>query len=94
MIAILIFFGIKLNFDQTYNKSSFEQFYSEQYTGNKSSQSNSEKSKIAIGLTGVSLKSEQEYYVDECMKLYDIFKTKTYGILGLHLLLNILLIYQ
>ena len=26
--------------------------------------------------------------------LYNIFKTKTYGTLGIHLLLNILLIYQ
>ena len=36
----------------------------------------------------------KEYYIDECVKLYDIFKAKTYGILGLHLLLNVLLIYQ
>ena len=28
------------------------------------------------------------------MKLYNIFKIKSYGISGLHLLLNILLIYQ
>lgn len=28
------------------------------------------------------------------MKLYNIFEIKTYGILGIHLLLNILFIYQ
>ena len=28
------------------------------------------------------------------MKLYNIFKVKSYGTLGIHLLLNILLVYQ
>ena len=52
------------------------------------------QNKKYIGITGLSIKTEKEYYVDECLKLYGIFKVKTYGILALHLLLNILLIYQ
>ena len=94
MIIMFVFCGIKLNLDSTYNVDRFEQFYLSQNVQNKSSKDSTEKSKISIGLTGVSLKSEKEYYIDECVKLYDIFKTKTYGILGLHLLLNVLLIYQ
>ena len=57
-------------------------------------ESSSEKNRIDLGITGVSVKTEKEYYIDECMKLYNIFKIKSYGTLGLHMLLNILLIYQ
>ena len=49
---------------------------------------------LYIGLTGVSIKSEKEYYINECVKLYSIFKTKSYGTLGINFLLCILLIYQ
>ena len=94
IITMLIFFGIKLNFDTTYTKEKFEMFYSEQNIEDESSKNDILKQKIDIGITGLSIKTEKEYYVDECLKLYGIFKTKTYGILALHLLLNILLIYQ
>lgn len=90
IITMMIFCGIKLNLDTTYTREQFEQLYTEQ---NISEDSDS-KSKIDIGLTGMSIKSEKEYYIDECMELYNIFKIKTYGTLGLHLLLNILLIFQ
>lgn len=90
IITMLVFGGIKLNLDTTYTESVFEQFFTEQSI----SGGTDEKSKIDIGITGVSIKTEKEYYIDECMKLYNIFKIKSYGTLGLHLLLNILLIYQ
>lgn len=90
IISMLIFFVIKINLDTTYTKSEFEQFYVEE-----NSKGNSiTKSRIDIGITGMSIKTEKEYYIDECMKLYNIFKAKTYGALGIHILLNILLIYQ
>ena len=89
IMTMLIFFGIKLNFDSIYTKDKFEQFYLEQNT-----EEDALKSKLALGLTGLSIKTEKEYYLDECMKLYGIFKTKTYSIIAVHLLLNILLIYQ
>ena len=95
IIIMLIFAGIKLNMDSTYTKNKFEQIYSEQYGEELTSNSNSIiKAKIDFGITGMTIKSEKEHYIDECMKLYNIFKTKTYGILALHLLLNCLLIYQ
>ena len=90
IITMLVFLGIKLNLDTTYTESVFEQFYTEQNINGGTN----EKSKIDIGITGMSIKTEKEYYIDECVKLYNIFKIKSYGSLGLHLLLNILLIYQ
>ena len=90
IIIMLVFFGIKLNMDTTYNKDKFEQIYAEKNI----SEDISNKSKVDLSLTGFGIKTEKEYYIDECIKLYNIFKTKTYGTLGIHLLLNILLIYQ
>lgn len=95
IISILVMFGflvMKFNLDRTYTKDRFEQFYAEQNIGESSIDST--KTKIDIGITGVSIKTEKEYYIDECLKLYGIFSSKTYGALGIHLLLNILLIYQ
>ena len=45
-------------------------------------------------MNGLSVKTEKEHYIDEWVKLYKIFKVKTYGTLGLNLLLNILLVFQ
>lgn len=88
--TMLVFLGVKLNLDSTYNETRFEQFYIEQNTNDETG----EKHKIDIGITGMSIKTEKEYYIDECMKLYNIFKIKSYGTIGLHLLLSALLIYQ
>ena len=52
------------------------------------------KSQINVGMNGLSVKTEKEHYIDEWVKLYKIFKVKTYGTLGLNLLLNILLVFQ
>lgn len=90
MIIMLLFLGIKMNLDSKYTKNKFEQIYTEQSTREASNEHN----KIQIGLTEIGVKSEKEYYVDECLKAYNIFSTKVYAILGLHFLLNILIIYQ
>ena len=42
----------------------------------------------------IKIKSEKEYYIDECVKAYNIFSIRMYGIIGLNVLLIILLIYQ
>ena len=89
IVTMVAFLGIKLNYASTYNENKFEQLYSEQ--GIKES---SNSSKLDIGIDGLSIKTEKEYYIDECMEMYNIFKIKTYVMLGLHLLLNALLIYQ
>lgn len=89
-IAMIVFLGIKVNLDTTYNSKKFEQFYNEQNTTQKEEL----KNKIDIGITGIALKTEKQYYIDECMELYNVFKIKSYGTLILHLLLNMLLVYQ
>ncbi len=94
MLIMIIFLGIKLNLDLTYTRDFFEQFYTEQNIEDISSENDITKSKIDIGITGISMKTEKEYYVDECVKLYSIFKIKSYGTLLLHLLLNILVVVQ
>ena len=88
--TMILFWSVKLDLDLTYTKAKFEEIYTEANT----TETTDERSKIDIGLAGVSIKTEQEYYIDECMKLYNIFKVKSYGTLGIHLLLNILLVYQ
>jgi len=90
IITILAFFGIKANLDSTYTKSKFEQIYTQEY----GEQNSDTKSKCDIGLKGMKLKTEKEYYVDECVKAYNIFSIRIYGIVGLNILLIILLIYQ
>ncbi len=87
--TMLVFLEIKLSYDSTYDRNKFEQFYLEQ---DKQEKTNNQK--IDIGIGGVSLKTEKQYYIDECMEMYNIFKIKGYAMLMLHLLLNILLIYQ
>ncbi len=90
IIEVLVFFGIKANLDSTYTKSKFEQIYEQQY----GEQSSNTKSKIDIGLTGMKIKSEKEYYIDECAKAYNIFNIRMYGAIILNILLISLLIYQ
>lgn len=89
IITIFVFVGIKMNMDATYTSSKFEQIYEEYEEQNSNG-----TLRIDIDYTGMKIKNEKEYYIDECLKLYNIFNIKTYGILGLDLLLIILLIYQ
>lgn len=92
VLGMMTFVGIKIKLDMTYNEDKFEQFYEEQNT-DVSSESEL-KNKIDIGLLGMGVKTEKEYYIDECSKLYGIFSAKFYGMLVAHLLLNMVLIYQ
>lgn len=90
VITILVFFGIKANMDSTYTKNKFEQIYNQEYSG----QTSNSESKIVVSIGEIKIKSEKEYYIDECVKAYNIFSIRMYGIIGLNVLLIILLIYQ
>ena len=90
IITILVFFGIKANLDSTYTENKFEQIYIQENGENTSDT----KSKLDIGLAGVQMKTEKEYYIDECVKAYNIFYIRMYGIVALNVLLIFLLIYQ
>lgn len=52
------------------------------------------KNFFSISLTGVDLKSEKEFYISECEKLYRIFKIKLNAILIGNLLFNFFMICQ
>lgn len=89
-ILLMIFLlGFKLYMDKIYTQNSFEQFYQE-----TDKENSNEKTVFDLDFSGVRMKTEKQYYLDECMKLYNIFKIKTYGILAIHLFLNIVIIYQ
>lgn len=77
IVIMLTFLGIKLKLDNTYTRDKFEQIYTQQNINVSSNETS--KSKIDIGLTGISIKTEKEYYIDECAKLYGIFSVKAYG---------------
>lgn len=90
VVSIMVFLGIKLNLNSKYNKNTFGQIYEQQY----SNQLEENKTKIDVGLTGMKIKTEKEYYVDECIKAYNVFSIRMYGAFGLNILLIMLLIYQ
>ncbi len=91
LITALVFLGIKVNLDSTYTKNKFEQIYIQE----NGEQTTDTKTRINIGgLTGIQLKTEKDYYVDECVKAYKIFSIRMYIVIGINIFLIILLIYQ
>ena len=90
IITLLVFIGIKINLDSTYNKSEFEKIYNQEYKEQKTK----EKSKLSIGITGMKLKDEKEFYIDECINAYNVFSVRFYGTVALNVLLIILLAFQ
>lgn len=90
IITILVFFGIKANLNSTYTESKFEQIYIQE-NGEKTTDI---KSKFNVGLNGVQLQTDKEYYVDECVKAYNVFSIRFYVLVGVNALLILLLIYQ
>ena len=91
IITFLIFGGIKINLNTMYNKNKFEQIYLQEYGESISNA----KAKVDLSLsTGMKIKTEKEYYVDECLKAYNVFSIRMYILTGMNLLLITLLIYQ
>lgn len=90
MITVCTFLGIKLKMDMKYTKSQFEQIYDSEYV----TKPREKNQRISIGLKEIGVKTEKEYYADECMKCYKIFDVKLYGIIGINTLIITLLIYQ
>lgn len=90
LISMLILGIIKLNLDDTYTKEKFEEIYS----GLNIDEEASNDKKVYVNIDGIGVKTQKEYYINECMKLYNTFKIKTYILMGLHLALNILIVYR
>lgn len=89
IIFTMIFIGIRINMDNKYSKAKFEQIYDEQNIDDSG-----EKTRIKISITEIGFISERDYFIEECVKIYKMFQTKTYGIFALYLLLDIILFYQ
>lgn len=70
IITMITFLGIKLNLDITYTKEKFEQLYTGEISKDKT---------IDIGITGIRIKTEKEYFIDKSIEAYNIFKIRTYG---------------
>ena len=92
LITILVIFGIKAYLNSTYTKDKFEQIYVQE-NGETTEKTTNNKSKLSVGLSGMQVQTEKEYYVDECIKAYNIFSIRLYGVVALNVLLIILLIY-
>ena len=90
LISMLTLGIIKLDLDSTYIKEKFEEIYSSLNIN----ENVSNDKKIYVGIDGMGVKTQKEYYIDECVKLYSMFKIKTYVLMGLHLALNILIVYR
>lgn len=82
IITLLVVFGVRLKWDFTYTREEFEHIYSKQKSNGLLYKTND------IDNENI----QKDYYINECLKLYEMFKTKTYIFLGLHLLFIILLI--
>lgn len=79
------FLGIRINFDSKYNRTQFSKIYDSEIGYTASNTKN----------TGViQFKSYKNYYVDECLKLYNIFQAKSYAILALHVWIDVSLFMQ
>ena len=91
IMTIFAFLGVKLNLDSTYTKDKFEQIYVQENGNERNSDA---KTKFGIGLSGIQIKTDKEYYIDECVKAYNIFAMRMYIIVALNVLIIVLLIYQ
>ena len=91
IMTIFAFLGVKLNLDSTYTKDKFEQIYVQENGNERNSDA---KTKFGIGLSGIQIKTDKEYYIDECVKAYNIFAIRMYVIVALNVLIIVLLIYQ
>ena len=95
IVALVMILGVgigKIYLDSKYNRNTFEKFYIQEY-GNETDKKN-KKERIDLSLSGFDVKSEKKYYIDECMKAYNIFTIRTYLVLLMDLLLIVLIIYQ
>ncbi len=92
MAIIVIFLGIKMALDIKYsNGEGFKKIYEEQHMGEEE---NDMANKLSIDLNGIDLLTDKDFYIKECQKSYNIFRVKVAIMLGLHMLINIVMLYK
>ena len=90
VIIMAVFVGVKVHFDSKYDSIQFAKIYDSEIDY----KTFNNKNRYDLTLGGVKIKSDKNYYVDECMKMYNLFQIKAYGILGVHIWINLFLFLQ
>ena len=95
VIAIIIFLGIKLVFDNTYTATKFSELY--EISDVKKEENATKKYNISGGLGDIRLKSVEERYIKENLTAYEIFSLRTVfctGLYGMVIVFNIFMIIR
>ena len=90
IIVFLAFSGVKYYMNTTYTKEKFEQLYDEKYSDISIDMSLLDM----VDLDNMKIKTEKEFFADECSKVFKYYNIKTYGLLVVNLGLIALFAYQ
>lgn len=90
MIVMLVFFGLKIKLDLQYGDGNeFKKFYVGENTTNEDI-----ADRFSISLDGIALITDEEFYLEECKKMFTLFKIKFNIIMGLHLIITMIILYK
>ena len=90
IIVFLAFCGVKYYMNTTYTKEKFEQLYDEKYSDISIDMSLLDM----VDLDNMKIKTEKEFFADECSKVFKYYNIKTYGLLVVNIGLIALFAYQ
>lgn len=88
MLMIIVQVMIKSNIDNEYNEEIFGQFYEQINTD-----TNEDEKNFSIGMSGMSLISAKESYIQKSMDAFNNFKMKTTLYIMLHIIVEFVVIY-
>ena len=94
VLVLMISLVVKLDMNTKYTEEKFSQIYVEEYANKDSIIREDYKEDIMSVAFGSGLANNKEYFVKECVKLYNLFNIKTYILIGLNLLLIVLEVHQ
>lgn len=84
IVSIIIFMGIKFNFDTIYNENKFSELY--ETSEIKEYEKSNKKQNISIGLDGIKLTDLKQSYIDENIMAYKFFSYKSIAITTLYII--------
>ncbi len=82
IIAIMVFMGIKINFDTIYNENKFAEFY--ETSEIKQDEKANKRQNISISKDGMSITDSKQTYINESMTAYKFFGYKSMAITVLY----------
>ena len=90
MIIMLVFLGLKIKLDLKYRDGNeFKKIYVGENTTDEEI-----PDRFSISFDGIALITDEEFYVEECNKMFTLFKIKVDIIMGLHLIVTIVMLYK